>query len=219
MQTLWKASMKKQFVTLVSAACLTLAAHPAHASVVVSTLDPTANSPESYSLSQIGQSIIAGSTAIGLTSFDILQSTGFTAGEVFTVYGRTASGMVGTALFNNFSFTHDDATGITSATPNAPFTLSAGAGFFFVLSSSTGDVDWDFTRETTYTAAFGATIPDYHAVLSVDNGATNYYSLDDGPQSFRLNGNAVPEPSTWALASCMLLGGAILLARRRSAGA
>ncbi len=210
--------MKKPLATLVSAASLALAASSACASVVVSTLDP-ANSPASYALPQIGQSIIAGSTAIGLTSFDILQSTGFTAGEVFTVYGRTASGTVGSTLFNNFSFSHDDTTGITSATPNTPFTLGAGAGYFFVLSSSTGNVDWDFTRETAYTAAFGATIPDYHAVLSVDNGATNYYSLDDGPQSFRLNGNAVPEPSTWTLTGCALLGGAILLARRLSADA
>ena len=208
--------MKQSLVILVTAASLALAAYSAQASIVVSTLDP-ANSPASYSLPQIGQSIIAGSTAISLTSFDILQSTGFTAGEVFTVYGRTANGTVGTTLFNNFSFTHDDTTGITSATPNTPFTLSAGGGYFFVLSSSTGSVGWDFTRETTYTAAFGATIPDYHSVLSVDNGATNYYSLDDGPESFRLNGNAVPEPSTWALTGCALLGGAIALARRRTA--
>ena len=213
--------MKKQFLAVLFAAALIVAAIPqSRASVVVSNLDP-ANPAFGFNAPEIGQAMLTGNRPISLTSVMFLQTGGLASGESFAVYSRNTDGTLGTSLFTGFTVGFDSTTDISTATVTGAFTLQANSGYYFVLSSgSSSNVEWSYTSSTDYASAFGATLP-ATGDSSFDKIGSNpaiYYTLADGPQEFQVNGTAlpaVPEPSALAFIGLALGGGMIVLARRR----
>ena len=215
--------MKKTFVTLLSTALLGLAVQSAHASVVVSNLDPS-NIDLGLNGSSIGQATLIGARPVSLTSVQFLQTAGITTGESLAVYARNADGTVGSPLFASFTLSYDPTMDVTTAMLSGAFTLQANSGYYFVLNSnSTTNAEWNYTNTTDYASAFGASLPATgDDSFSTMRGTTAYYTLAQGPQQFQVNGialAAVPEPSTWALTGLALAGGVVWLARRRAVAA
>lgn len=214
--------MKKQIMTFLSVALLGLAGHQAHASVVLSNLDP-ANPSSSFTAQTIGEAILTSSRPISLTSVMLLQATGLTTGESVAVYSRNADGSLGTPLFSGFTVGFDSTSMVTTATVNGAFTLQANSGYYFVLgSNSTSNVEWSYTSSTDYAASFGVTIPTTRATFATFGGAPLYFDLSAGPQLFQVNGSglaAVPEPAASVWIGLVVAGGVTMIARRRSAKA
>ena len=111
---------------------------------------------------------------------------------------------------------------LTFTTPTS-FTLSAGTGYWLVLSDSSSAVFWNYASSSSYTSASGFSLPTSDTYFSgaTDNPSISqdiYGSLAAGPQIFQLNTNAVssaPEPSTF-LYSLPLAVGALLIRRKRA---
>ena len=213
--------MKPLALSFLSVVLLAVLAPAAQAAVVISNLDP-ANPDFGFNAPTIGQSILTGNRPISLTSVQLLQTGGFTAGESLSVRARNANGMVGATLFTAFTLAYDSASQVTTATVSGAFTLQAASGYFFVLSTgTTSNLEWSYTSSTDYAAAFGATIPTANSSFFTSGATTTYYTLANGPQQIQVNGiagPAVPEPSTWALLGFGGLG-VCVLARRRACGA
>ena len=163
-----------------------------------------------------------GAEGATLTSVEFPQTPdGQTSGESFAVYSRNSDGTVGSALFSGFALDFDSTSETTTATVEGSFTLQADTGYFFVLASNSmlNSVEWNYTKDTSYSSAFGATMPDANTSFTSVGTRTNYYSLSsDGPQVIQVNGApiAVPEPSAMTFVGLALAGGTVVLARRRS---
>src|SRR5262249_44014697 len=173
-----------------------------------------------------GAAIQIGSTPISLTSIIYTQffSTGPTPGETFAIFSRNADGTVGSSLFDAFALTYDSATGNTTATATSPFTFQANTSYWLMMVETPGTFgDWDNSLSSTYSSAFGVTIPDQNASVTFipDEGGYLYANADEGLQLFQLNGTpastAIPEP--WALVQATtgaaVVVGASRLRRRR----
>ncbi len=210
--------MKIKSSVFLGVALLGLTAHQAHASVVVSNLDP-ANPPFGENSMAIGQALLTGNRPISLTSVQFQQTgTSSVGGETFSVYSRNPNGTVGSSLFTGFTLAFDSTMDMTTATVSSAFTLQANTGYFFVLASNTAaNVEWTYTSSTDYAAAFGATLPAADTAFFSVGGTNSYRSLSDGPQEIQVNGlalPAVPEPSTLAVTGLALAAGVVLRARR-----
>ncbi len=59
------------------------------------------------------------------------------SGIVLEVEARNANGTVGATLFSNFSSSFNSTTGLVTFTANSPFELTAGTGYWLVLSDPT----------------------------------------------------------------------------------
>jgi hypothetical protein len=195
------------------------------ADVVVNTLDLPydGSSPGD----QVGAAIQIGSTPISLTSVVYNQTftNGPLPGETFAVFSRNADGTVGTPQFTDFTLSFDSTTSDTTATATSPFTFQANTSYWLMMvepqtpgSETIGD--WDASLASTYTSAFGVTIPDTNTSYAFVSGSPIYYTRAEGLQLFQVNGTAqgaaVPEPSALALAATggVVVLGAIRLRRR-----
>lgn len=187
----------------------------ARSGVVLNNLD---QSNDGFTQGEIvGGAIVLGDTSIRLASVVFPQIQGsFVPGETFAVAARNGDGTVGATLFGDFTVTYDAASGNATAAANTPFTLQANTGYWLLLGGGGSLVGWDYTVSSSYVAAFGITLPGSMVAYFAGGGDEGYFSLADGPQLLEVNGVAVPEPSTVALAA--LAGGIGVLAhlRRRS---
>ena len=129
------------------------------------------------------------------------------SGIVLEVEARNFDGTVGALLFRNFSSSFDAMTGLVTFTANSHFELTAGTGYWLVLSdTSTGEVTWEFTASNVYQSQFGFGLPSHDTswTSTQDNGSgmSQYYQPSDGPQLFDLiapAGASVPEPHSAVL--------------------
>jgi hypothetical protein len=191
----------------------------ARAGVIVSTLGLSNDGP--FPGEQVGAAIQIGSTPISLSSVLYTNgSSGPTLGETFAVYGRNADGTVGSSLFTDFSLSYDRGSLNTTATATAPLTLQANTSYWLMMIEIPGTFgDWDSSLAFTYTSTFGVSIPTSNSSVSFFSGSYQYLNLTDGLQLFQLTGEALPEPSSLALAttSAVIMLGATWLRRRRVA--
>ena len=169
---------------------------------------------------QVGAAIQIGSTPISLSSVVYTESfsSGPTPGETFAVYSRNADGTVGNDLFNDFTLSYDSVSHNTTATATSPFIFQASTSYWLMMVETPGTSGyWDNSNAFTYTSALGVTIPATDASFSFISGTYYYLNLTDGLQLFQVNGAAVPEPSTLALAAtgAVIVLGATWLRRRR----
>jgi hypothetical protein len=181
---------------------------PVHAGIVL--LDNLDQSPQPTSSSPfVGQSFIAGSA--NETLYGAQMQLDLTApvpsGIVLEVEARNFDGTVGATLFSNFSSSFDAMTGLITFTANSHFELTAGTGYWLVLSdTSTGGVTWEFTASNVYQSQYGFGLPSHDTswTSNQDNGSglSQYYQPSDGPQLFDLiapAGASVPEPHSAVL--------------------
>jgi hypothetical protein len=190
---------------------------PVHAGSVV--LLNNLNQPPAAASSNpfVGQSFIAGTVDQTLFGAQMqLDPTKAPTPDIkLEVESRNSNGTVGATLFNNFSSSFDPTTGLVTFTANSPFELTAGTGYWLVLSDTrAGGVTWDFTESNVYQSHFGYGLPSFNTswISNLDNGMGNstYYQPSDGPQLFDLIAPAlVAEPSSFLLL-CSSVGIAIL---------
>lgn len=186
----------------------------AHASVVLSNIEPDSPNFE-FNAPTIGQSVLTGNRPIALADVQFAQSSIFSSNASFGIYSRGADGSVGSLLFSDFHLSYDDQSRVTTARVTSAYTLQANAGYYFVLSSNSGqNVEWDYTSVTDYASQYGVALPSTRTSFDRVGSSTAYYNLADGPQRIQVDGRAgapVPEP-----ASCAALGvGAMGMLRRR----
>lgn len=199
--------------------CVTATGCPeAHAGAVVSTLDLPNDGP--FPGDQVGAAIQIGNTPISLISVVYTEafSGGPTPGESFAIFSRNADGTVGSSLFTAFTLSYDSSSQNTTATATSPFTFQANTSYWLMMLETPGTFgDWDSSLSSTYTSAFGVTIPDTNTSFSNVPGSDpgsgpTYLNASDGLQLFQLNGTpatvAVPEPSALLMAAT---GGVIVL--------
>jgi hypothetical protein len=168
----------------------------------------------------VGQSFIAGTVDQTLygAQMQLDPSSPPTPGITLEVESRNSNGTVGATLFSNFSSSFDPTNGVVTFTANSPFELTAGTGYWLVLSDTrAGGVTWDFTESNVYQSHFGYGLPSFNTswISNLDNGMGNstYYQPSDGPQLFDLIAPAlVAEPSSFLLL-CSSVGIAILTRR------
>jgi hypothetical protein len=203
----------RSFAATVLSLALLAMSTPVHGDVVLLTnLNQTPQGANSSPF--VGQSFIAGAVDQPLFAAQMrLDLTSPPTTSVFLeVESRNFDGTVGSTLFNNFTSSFDSTTGVVTFTANSPFELTAGAGYWLVLSDrSAGVVAWDFESTNVYQSQFGYGLPSFNTAWSsnADNGLGNstYYQPSDGPQLFQLIGaTAVPEPSSFVL---LCIAGAI----------
>jgi hypothetical protein len=170
----------------------------------------------------VGQSFIAGTEDEPLYGAQIQLGSAPDSGIKLEVESRNAvDGTVGTTLFSDFSSSYNAATGVVTFTANSGFELTAGTGYWLVLSDpSAGGVTWDFTAINVYQSQYGYELPSYNSswFSTADNGqeTSSYYQPSAGPQLFDLIGppsatTAVPEPQSLLLL-CFPIAIAILRA-------
>jgi hypothetical protein len=160
----------------------------------------------------VGQSFIAGNVDEPLYGAQMQLDPGSPpdAGIMLEVESRNVlDGTVGTTLFSNFSSSYNAMTGLITFTTNSAFELTAGTGYWLVLSDpSAGGVTWDFTAMNGYQSQYGYELPSYNTswISTADNGqgTSSYYQPSDGPQLFDLivpysATAAVPEPQSLLL--------------------
>jgi hypothetical protein len=181
---------------------------PVHAGIVL--LDNLDQSPQPTSSSPfVGQSFIAGSANETLygAQMQLDPTAPLPSGIVLEVETRNFDGTVGATLFSNFSSSFDAMTGLVTFTANSHFELTAGTGYWLVLSDTpTGGVTWDFTASNFYHSQFGYGLPSFNTswTSTEDNGSgtSNYYQPSAGPQLFDLiapTPASVPEPHSFVL--------------------
>jgi hypothetical protein len=179
-----------------------------HAGIVL--LNNLDQSPAATSSSLfVGQSFIAGTMNETLYGAQMQLNVNALApsGIVLEVESRNFDGTVGSTLDSNVDSSYDPATGLITFLANSHFELTAGTGYWLVLSdTSAGGVTWDFTASNVYQSEFGYGLPSYNTswTSTADNGLGNstYYQPSDGPQLFDLiapTSAAVPEPPSWLL--------------------
>ena len=152
------------------------------------TPEPTISSPF------VGQSFIAGTLDEPLfgAKMQLDPNAPAPSGIILEVEARNFDGTVGATLFSDFSSSFDSATGLVTFTANSHFEMTAGTGYWLVLSdTSAGGVNWDFTASTAYQSQFGYGLPSFHTSWSsnADNGLgsqSTYYEPSEGPQLFEL---------------------------------
>jgi hypothetical protein len=176
---------------------------PVHAGVVLlNNLDqpPLASTLNPF----VGQSFIAGTVSRPLyeARMQLDPNSHPIPGIVLEVESRNFDGTVGTTLFSNFSSSFDSTTGLVTFTAKSAFELTAGTGYWLVLSDPTaGGVTWDFTESYVYQSQYAYGLPSYDTawISNQDNGQGNsiYYQPSDGPQLFQLL--TVPEPPSFLL--------------------
>ena len=114
--------------------------------VLLNNLD---QSPEATASNPfVGQSFIAGTVSETLygAKMQLDPTDPPTSGIVLEVEARNFDGTVGATLFSNFSSSFDPATGLVTFTANSHFDLTAGTGYWLVLSdTSNSGVTWEFT--------------------------------------------------------------------------
>ena len=182
--------------------------------VVLNNLDQVAQTTAKSAF--VGQSFIAGTAAETLYGAQMQLSSSAPPSSQITleVESRTAAGTVGLTLFDNFSSSYNENTGLITFLADSPFTLKANTGYWLVLSDSTkGNVTWDFTASQIYQSNLGYGLPSYDTSYysNLDNGLgnVNYYQPSNGPQMFDLLTvpGSVPEPH-----SLVLMGFGVMIA-------
>jgi hypothetical protein len=170
-----------------------------------------------------GQSFIAGTVSQPLYGAKMqLDPTDSPSSSIkLEVEARNSDGTVGATLFSNFSSSFDPRTHLVTFTANSPFQLTAGTGYWLVVSDpSAGGVAWDFTQSYVYQSQYAYGLPSYDTawISTQDNGQGKqvYYQPSDGPQLFQLFAASVPEPSSLILLGCAV---ASVVAAKCSRGA
>jgi hypothetical protein len=154
----------------------------------------------------VGQSFIAGTVNAPLQGarMQLDPTEPPTQSIMLEVESRNFDGTVGTTLFSNFSSSFDPTTGLVTFTAKSAFELTAGTGYWLVLSDpAAGGVTWEFTESYVYQSQYAYGLPSYNTawISNQDNGQGNstYYQPSDGPQLFQLI--TVPEPPAFLLLS------------------
>jgi hypothetical protein len=171
--------------------------------VILNNLDQPAS--QSGPSAFVGQSFIAGAST-PLYGAEMLLNPSVPSSDItLEVEARTAAGTVGQTLFSDFSASYDARSGLVTFLANSPFELTAGEGYWLVLSdnpTNKGTVTWDFTTSPVYQSDLGYGLPSYNTAWysDADNGMgiSSYYQPSDGPQMFELIA-VVDEPATYVL--------------------
>jgi hypothetical protein len=170
-----------------------------------------------------GQSFIAGTVSEPLYGakmhLDPIDSP--SSGIKMEVEARNADGTVGATLFSNFSSSYDSTTHLVTFIANSAFEMTAGTGYWLVLSDpKAGGVAWEFTESYVYQSQYAYGLPSYDTawIGTQDNGQGKsvYYQPSDGPQLFQLIAGSVPEPSSVVLLGCSVLTGVVAACCRRA---
>ncbi len=212
--------MKRRLIASISIAAFSLAGLQAEAAVVVSNLDPADYGTSTNFVGQdIGQAIMTGTEGVSLTSVVFPETAGPAAGQTFGVYVRNPDNTAGSELYGGFTMAFDSFTDQTTATVDGTFVLAPKTGYWFVLESNStlGAVDWNYTTTTSYSSAFGATLPANDTSFVSNGTRSTYYNLSNGPQVIDVNGVpiAVPEPSAATFLGVALAIGMLAMAHRR----
>jgi hypothetical protein len=146
---------------------------------------------------QMGAAIQIGDTPIVLTAVEFHQffigGYYFTPGETFAVYSRNADGTLGSVLFSDFSVIPDGDSRVTKASATSTFVLQANTIYWLVLTAPPEDeqvVLWNYTKDMTYYAELGVSIPAENASYYTFEGGSFYLPLSSGPQELRVTGTA-----------------------------
>jgi len=178
----------------------------------------------------VGQSFIAGNvdqTLFGAQmQLNVDARPGPSSSILLEVEARNSNGTVGQTLFDNFSSSYDSATGLITFKANSDFVLTAGTGYWLVLSDvKASGVNWDFTAMNVYQSEYAYGLPSFNTawISNEDNGggSSTYYQPSDGPQLFALvtfSPSVVPEPPSIILGTLAvsLLGFVRWFKRRKS---
>jgi hypothetical protein len=181
---------------------------PVHAgTVLLNNLYQPAQTTNASSF--VGQSFIAGTVDEPLYGAQMQMGSAPDPGIKLEVESRNFDGTVGATLFSNFSSSYNAMTGLITFTANSAFELTAGTGYWLVLSDPlAGGVTWDFTALNVYQSQYGYELPSHDTswISTADNGlgSSSYYQPSDGPQLFDLIGpssatSAIPEPQSFLL--------------------
>ena len=176
--------------------------------VLLYNLDQSAQATGSSSF--VGQSFIAGTVDETLYGAQMQLDPGSPPDSSIALEVESRNvldGTVGSTLFSNFSSSYNTTTGLITFTATSAFELTAGTGYWLVLSdSSAGGVIWDFTATNVYQSHYGYELPSYNTswFSTADNGqgTSLYYQPSDGPQLFDLiapTPASVPEPHSFVL--------------------
>jgi hypothetical protein len=170
---------------------------------------------------QVGVAITVANSVLNISSVQMVQTAGDTSGESISVYTQNpADGKIGALYFGDFSMSHDDGTGLETATANSPLLLQPNTSYWFAMNSNSNfDVTLNAASNGNFTPTPYASFATPFAVTitsSDTGGVPEYGSASVGPPYLQLLGTAVPEPSS--LAAMAALGLCASLTRRRNSG-
>ena len=215
--------IKTLAISLLALAAST-AAHAVSAIDNVSTTgNPAGTQPLATSGTSIGVSFITGADAEAVSEVVFPQilgsSDGYSSSETFSLYTNNpltnmplAASPVTFTLDNTQTLTFGQpGFGQTTATPSSPMILTGGTRYWLVLGNASA-VTWDYLPSSTYMSSLGYTLPTTNTSFT----GSSYYTLNNGPQQFVLNVNAVPEPSTFGMMALGSLGLFFVVRRTRS---
>jgi hypothetical protein len=188
-----------------------------HADVLFTNFAQSQGAP--FGGSQVGLAVMVANSTLNITSVVLKQSSGPTAGETLGVYSQNASdGKIGTLLFQDFALSHDDNSGLETATPNSPLVLLPNTAYWFAMNTTTQfDVTLDATGDGGFTPTSFFSWATPFAVTVTDSTGTGYGSAAVGPPLVLLNGTAVPEPTALSVLGLTALMGMLTSRLRRSA--
>ena len=153
---------------------------------------------------QVGVAVAVASSVLNITSVQMVQTAGDTAGESLSVYTQNpGDGKIGTLYFQDFTLSHNDTTGVETATVNSPLVLAANTSYWFLMNSNNSS--FDVTLDAASAGGFTPTpyasfaTPVAVTITSSQTGGTPQYGpASVGPPYVQLVGTAVPEPSSIA---------------------
>jgi hypothetical protein len=207
--------MKRTLIVLAIAAGAAVSATPAHADTIYSaSFTGTVSQTEGATGESVGNTVTGG--------FDLDQTTGdfldFTIDGQSVAPGYSSSATIGPSLFDSI-YTAAVSPLVSGEPSNSSFTLDLSslttwpvADTAYALLTDTNQLATNLDTVNNPLSAFPSTFNYYTA----NADGTNVVSLTADLTSITATTTATPEPGTFALLGCSLVGVGIFLRRHRS---